>query len=95
VSSAIAVASVRTAVEYIDTRKESNVWSVFVMRVLLTECSQTQEVVFVQEIILLGCISRYEAVFVVDSTYIAQRAVPKWLDEGTPRELHCMAVSAT
>jgi hypothetical protein len=65
------------------------------MRVLVTECPQTQEVIFVQEIILLGRIGRYKTVFVIDSTYIAQRAVPKRLDEGTLRELHCMTVSAT
>jgi hypothetical protein len=62
------------------------------MRVPFAECSQTQEVVFVQEIISLSCVSRDETVFVVHSTYIAQWAVPKWFEEGTPRELHRMAV---
>jgi hypothetical protein len=65
------------------------------MRTPLAECSETHEVVFVQEIILLGCVSRNETVLFVHSTYIAQRAVPKRFEEGTPRELHCMVVSTS
>jgi hypothetical protein len=69
--------------------------SIFVVGVLLIERSKTQEVVFIQEIILLGRISCYETVFVIDLTCIAQREVPKWVYEGTPTELHFMAVGAT
>ena len=49
---------------------------------------------FIQEIVLLGSISYYEPVFVIDSTCIAQRAVPKWVYERTPTELRFMAVGA-
>jgi hypothetical protein len=69
--------------------------SIFIVGVLLIERSKTQEVVFIQEIILLGRIRCYEPVFIIDATCVAQRAVPKWVYEGTSMELHFMAVGAT
>ena len=69
--------------------------SIVVVGVLLIKRSKTQEVVFVQEIILLGRIRCYKTVFIIDLTYIAQGAVPKWMYERTPIELHFVAVIAT